>query len=129
MRASMQQPALRLALLTFATMLVSGCAEQFAANMLQSAWIMAPMEGHVAREGKTSTRESDKQVTDQGTLRRSSVLSSPWLVAGGAALGTNIIHVSEPVGALSAVSYELRQRHTGDGRVMRVSDYRRERVG
>ena len=127
----MQQPALRLALLTFATILVSGCAEQFATHMAQSNW-GTPVQMPLRKSHQATSDASGKPTAGfvwndkkkrTGTWHFAKVMphclqDTAWTAAPER---RNIF--------TSAGLYELLVSRAGDGRVVRTSDYCREHVG
>jgi hypothetical protein len=131
MRRSMQQPALRLALLTFATILVSGCAEQFATHLAHSNWgTTAQMP---LRKSQQSASDAGGKVTARFVWNDKKKRSGTWHFA------KVMPHCLQDAGwaaapqrrdiFASAGLYGLLVSRTGDGRVVRTSDYCREHVG
>ncbi len=132
----MQQPALRLALLTFATMLVSGCAEQFAAHMAQSMsmWTMVPVKaaGGGKTESRTVTpsgRSSGERLVEAASRKHASVRFS-WGQPGATTLDLASTDLGLQPPALRATVAASGPEFSpwGEGRRMETSDYRRVRV-
>jgi hypothetical protein len=131
----MQQPALRLALLTFATILVSGCAEQFATHLTQSNWgAQAQMPYRRSSPHQATTDSHGQQATGSYWVekqKRKQICAAwhfakvkPFCLASAPTLTPERDEASAPAG-----TYELLRSRTDDRLVVRASDYCRERVG
>lgn len=131
----MQQPALRLALLTFATILVSGCAEQFATHLTQSNWgaqaqtpyrRSSPHHASGDSQGQQVAGSSwaERQKRKQTCAAWHFAKVKPFCLASAPTLTPERDEALAPAGA-----YELLRSRTDDRRVVRASDYCRERVG
>ncbi|RBP46439.1 hypothetical protein DES53_102830 [Roseimicrobium gellanilyticum] len=131
----MQQPALRLALLTFATILVSGCAEQFATHLVQTNWgtpVQMPHRRPSSHQaGTESSGEqvagsywSEKQKRKQTGAAWHFAKVKPFCLASAPAVTPERDEALAP-----ACVYELLRNRIDDRRVVRTSDYCRERVG
>jgi hypothetical protein len=131
----MQQPALRLALLTFATILVSGCAEQFATHLAQSNWGTPVQMPHRRSSPQQATTDSngqpiagsywtEKQKRKQTCAAWHFAKVKPFCLASAPTLTPERDEALAPAGA-----YELLRSRTNDRRVVRTSDYCREHVG
>lgn len=127
----MQQPALRLALLTFATILVSGCAEQFATHLVETNWGTPVQMLHRRATQQTASDSGGKASTGfvwndkkkrPGTWHFAKAM--PFCLASATVAIPEQQETSAPTKA-----YELLRSRTSHERAMRTSDYRRERVG
>lgn len=126
----MQQPALRLALLTFATMLVSGCAEQFAVHMAESAWTVVPVKvADGPAHARTQSRGAGERYTGFRGSRPTTIRLS-WCQAGvPAGLSDRAPCPSSPAGVQTG-AFELQEPTPwSTGARLLTSDYRRIRVG
>lgn len=128
----MHQPALRLALLTFATILVSGCAEQFATHLVQTNWGTPVQMPHRRSQQAASDSASEQTAGSFWSERQKRKLTGAWQFARVLPFCLSKVLVVIPECEESPVpawSYALLRNRAGDGRAMRTSDYCRERVG
>jgi hypothetical protein len=127
----MQQPALRLALLTFATILVSGCAEQFATHLVETNWGTPAQMPHRRSTPQTASESSGK--TSAGftwTERKKRTGTWHFTKAMPFCLANAVVAVPEQQQTSApARTYELLRSRTCHQRAVRTSDYLRERVG
>ena len=127
----MQQPALRLALLTFATILVSGCAEQFATHLVETNWGTPAQMPHRRSTQQTASESSGK--TSAGfvwTEKKKRTGTWHFAKAMPFCLSSAVVAIPEQEETSAPTkAYELLRSRTSHERAVRTSDYCRERVG